>query len=73
MRRCAPIPQKPVSDQHEPRNPHPDEWHHRDEQSAADTEPPIEQADYARTINDSAESLLTILNDFLALSKVGAG
>ena len=32
-----------------------------------------EQADYAHTINDSAEALLTILNDILDFSKVEAG
>jgi signal transduction histidine kinase/CheY-like chemotaxis protein/HPt (histidine-containing phosphotransfer) domain-containing protein/HAMP domain-containing protein len=32
-----------------------------------------EQAEFARTINDSAESLLTILNDTLDFSKVEAG
>ena len=38
-----------------------------------DTDLPPEQAEYARTINDSAESLLTILNDILDFSKVEAG
>ena len=38
-----------------------------------DTDLPPEQADYARTISDSAESLLTILNDILDFSKVEAG
>ena len=63
-----------VPGQHEPRNPHAHERHHRHDRSRARI-PGLdqEQRDFVGIIKTSAESLITIINDILGFSKIEAG
>jgi signal transduction histidine kinase len=74
----APPPRRPtkksaVPRDNEPRDPHADERGDRHERPALDTPLDDEQRDYAATIRDSGEALLTIINDILDFSKIEAG
>ena len=59
------------SGQHEPRNPHADEWHHRHDGAGPRYRPDALSGRLPRRRSkSSAESLLTILNDILDFSKI---
>jgi signal transduction histidine kinase len=59
-----------VPGEHESRNPHAHEWRVGMTALALDTELTPYQADCLKTVQSSAESLLTILNDILDFSKI---
>ena len=57
----------------EPRDPHADERGHRHDRAAARHAADDEQREFAETIRDSGDALLTIINDILDFSKIEAG
>ena len=66
--------QERVPRQHEPRDPHADERHHRhDGAGARHRRSTPSSASTSTTVKSSAESLLTIINDILDFSKIEAG
>jgi PAS domain-containing protein len=66
--------QERLPGQHEPRDPHADERHHRPDLPAAARQPlePIQRERLAK-VSDAAHHLLSVINDILDLSKIEAG
>jgi PAS domain S-box-containing protein len=58
--------------QHEPRDPHADEWHPRHDRLILETSVDPELREFAETARSSGEHLLTIINDILDFSKIEA-
>ena len=63
-----------VPREHEPRNPHADERHHRPlAPRAQDASSTPKQRDYVSKVHNAGTSLLAIINDILDFSKIEAG
>ena len=72
--RCREPGEERLPRRDEPRDPDADERDHRHERPPArHARSSDEQRDYAETIRDSGEALLTIINDILDFSKIEAG
>ena len=66
--------QERLPGQHEPRDPHAAERHHRHDGTGCSTRgSPPEQREYLTVVHDSGEALLALINDILDFSKIEAG